>query len=501
MEYNSVVEVEHFFEEEGSHMSEQDGTQPPKLQRRSRKTNTANHQHGQQAPAAQRPLNQDTKAWPQYWAKVQPEEWFKAWGYWRTEPEIDEERQAFLTERRSIKPAWEQGIYPFKGIEPRLTRADVEWLLATHEDGQGPVDWNDEHQRERFGLDLRGADLRSLDLCRLPLARLRGGLVWDEYPDLSEKQRLMAAVSMQEADLRWTHLEGAILLHAELQDASLHHAHLTEAYLYVAHMQDALLHDAHLERADLGYADVRGVFFIEAHLEGVDLRNAELHEAHLDDASISDEKRVGPWLADVQWGATNLAVVKWSLVEMLGDEYEARQKTEKGLVKDRETRQAEFEAAVRATRLLAITLQAQGLNEVAARFAYRAQGLARAVLWFQMRGQRVPFRQRAQSFGAWLFSWLLNVVAGYGYRPLRCFAIYLLALAVFTLAHFTVGAIDGQPLTFLNAVAVSVQSLHGRLFSFQSGDPQTLLNTIEAFVGLFIEAIVVAVITQRILGK
>ena len=79
--------------------------------------------------------------------------------------------------------------------------------------------------------------------------------------------------------------------------------------------------------------------------------------------------------------------------------------------------------------------------------------------------------------------------------------IYFLAVIGFTLAHYLVGAIDGHSLTFLNALAMSVQSLHGRLFSFQSGDPQTLLNTIEAFVGLFIEAIVVAVITQRILGK
>jgi hypothetical protein len=72
---------------------------------------------------------------------------------------------------------------------------------------------------------------------------------------------------------------------------------------------------------------------------------------------------------------------------------------------------------------------------------------------------------------------------------------------VFTLAHYIVGVMAGPPLTLPNALAVSVQSLHGRIFSFQSGDLQTLLNTVEAFVGLFIEAIVVAVITQRILGK
>jgi hypothetical protein len=335
----------------------------------------------------------------------------------------------------------------------------------------------------------------------LPLTRLRGGLIWDEHPDLTPVQRMMAAVSMQWADLSWAHLEGAILVHTHLQDTVLHHTHLTAANLYVAHLQDAQLKFAHLEGVNLGYGHVQGAFFTEAHLEGIDLSNAHLQEAKLDDAYISDEKQVGPRLAEVHWGNTNLAVVKWSHVEMLGDEHEARQKIRDGQVKDKETRQEEYEVAVRANRMLAITLQAQGLNEEAAHFAYRAQCLARGVRWFQMREQGVRFRQRAQRLGTWLFSWFLNLVAGYGYKPLRCLLLYLLALVGFTLAHYIVGAVAGPHLTILNALAVSVQSLHGRIFSFQSGDPQTLLNTIEAFVGLFIEAIIVAVITQRILGK
>ena len=108
---------------------------------------------------------------------------------------------------------------------------------------------------------------------------------------------------------------------------------------------------------------------------------------------------------------------------------------------------------------------------------------------------------RAASVGRYLFSLVLDAVAGYGYRPGRCLIVYLLALAVFTVAHYLIGVVAGPHLTFLSARASSVQSLHGRVFSFQPGDPQTLLNTVEAFVGLFIEAIVVAVITQRILGK
>jgi len=54
---------------------------------------------------------------------------------WRTGPEIDAERQKFLTERLAIAPDIQRGIYPFKDVS--LTRADIEWLLITHADGRG----------------------------------------------------------------------------------------------------------------------------------------------------------------------------------------------------------------------------------------------------------------------------------------------------------------------------------------------------------------------------
>src|SRR3989440_12986486 len=77
---------------------------------------------------------------------------------WRTEPEIDSERQRFLAERLVIVPDIQRGIYPFKDV--KLTRADIEWLLISQQGGCGPVDWNDVQQRGGIGLDLRGADLR-----------------------------------------------------------------------------------------------------------------------------------------------------------------------------------------------------------------------------------------------------------------------------------------------------------------------------------------------------
>ena len=97
-------------------------------------------------------------------------------------------RQEELSQCRIIVPDIEKGIYPFKGI--KLSRADVKWLLATHENGYGSVDWRDENQRKSEELDLCGADLSDGVLSGLSLARMRGGLSVDEtntyeYPDIA----------------------------------------------------------------------------------------------------------------------------------------------------------------------------------------------------------------------------------------------------------------------------------------------------------------------------
>ncbi len=134
-----------------------------------------------QTPAPH-PANDDCNAWRAYWQEHgQP---------WRTEPEIDPQRQKELDQGRGLVPDIKQGIYPFKGM--KLSRADVEWLLATHENGQGPVDWSDESQRSRNGLDLRGTDLRHIDLQQLPLTRLRCGLTHDEQLWATEAQCALA---------------------------------------------------------------------------------------------------------------------------------------------------------------------------------------------------------------------------------------------------------------------------------------------------------------------
>jgi hypothetical protein len=63
----------------------------------------------------------------------------------------------------------------------RLSRADVEWVLAA--EGQGSSQEGTDGGRcwmQWPGLDVRGADLSGVDLSRLPLVRLHAGLSLEE---------------------------------------------------------------------------------------------------------------------------------------------------------------------------------------------------------------------------------------------------------------------------------------------------------------------------------
>ncbi len=436
---------------------------------------------GTQKTALQRPSNDDKGAWKAYWkTRGQP---------WRTEPEIDTKRQEYLAERCTIIPDIEQGIYPFKDI--KLSRADVEWLVADHEEGRGPVDWDDERQRKRKGLDLRGADLRRLNLSRLPLTGMHAGSRHWSYA--TEDQHKAALAHLEGTSLVYAHLEGAFLAYAHLENADLSSASLQRAIFRGAHLERAWLSEAHLESADLRFAHLEGAYLGSAQLERALLCNAFFDQATQLNAIVLGNKKSGiASLVDVHWSDVNLAVVKWSQVDMLGEEYEARQKLNwDGKVKTRGMRVEEYERAVRANRQLATALQAQGLNEDAARFAYRAQKLQRVVL------------RRQRKFTSYLFSGFLDLLAGYGYRPIRSLFWYLVMICGFAILYWAFGHLPPFP----DAFVFSLTSFHGRGFFPGLGDkiplhnPLVVLAALEAVVGLFIEISFIATFTQRFFGK
>jgi hypothetical protein len=299
-------------------------------------------QDGKQATNIQRPLTNDPEAWKAYW-KVQGQPWL-------TEPEIDAERQRYLAECRAIVPDIAQGIYPFRDI--KLSRADVEWLLATHENGRGPVDWEDPTQHGRGGLDLRGADLSDENLQSLPLARLQGGLSGDEWTQATMHQRHIAAIHLENAILIYAHLEGSVLTHA--------------------HLQGAFLRSAHLESVDAFQVCLDGQ--VPANLRYTYFDTS----TKLEQAKIANEKHVGPRLLDIHWGGIDLTGIDWSSVWTLHDEHRARNpRTNDGMLKDRQENLRHYQEAKRAYPQLAQILKQQGITEDAALFSYRDQKLQR----------------------------------------------------------------------------------------------------------------------------
>lgn len=415
----------------------------------------------QELTLLQRPTTNDRDAWHTYW---------KAQGQsWRTEPEIDEKRQIKLAEHRAIVPDIKKGIYPFKDI--KLSRADIEWLLATHREGQGPIDWDYGHQHKGEGLDLRGADLRLVDLHGLPLTCMYGGLNRSEAIETTLEERSMAVMHLEGANLHGAHLEGAYFCMARLEGANLYGAHLEGADLYGAHLEGAYLKEAHLEGASL-----RRCFF------GV--------SSNFNDVKLSNEKIGSALLSGVHWGDMDLSLANLAQLKTLGDESEAqRPKRWDGKRKNRYERLYDYKLAVQANRQLTVALQAQGLNEEATNFAYRANVLQRKLTWQQRR------------FGQYLFSLFINLLAGYGYKLWRSFATYVLVIIGFAAAYYLLRSSVNLPFSLLDAIVFSMTSFHGRGFSpgesIGLNNPLTILAAIEAFVGLVIEVTLIATLTQR----
>ncbi len=272
-------------------------------------------------------------------------------------------------------------------------------------------------------------------------------------------------------------------LRPDLQGLNIWRPQLQGADLICIQMQGAKLSGAQLQEADLSYAQLQGAYLLEAQLQGANLSRAFFDNAtSLNNVILADKEHGVASLADVSWGGVNLAVVDWSSLKMLGDEYQAHQ--QKSLER--------YRTAVRANRQLAVVLRDQGLNEDADRFAYRAQVLQRKVFWEQ------------KKFGRGFFSGFLALVAGYGYRMERILFTYAIGVSLFAVAYFMLGMFYEPHLSFLDAVLTSVTAFHGRVFAepfLHSGEPQLWVTAFEAIVGLVVEGVFIAMLTQRFFGR
>jgi uncharacterized protein YjbI with pentapeptide repeats len=394
--------------------------------------------------------------------------WQKEGMSWRVEPEITKQRKEVLRQRLSIQSSVERGQYPFKGI--RLSRADVEWLLAEHGGALGPVDWADPDQRRRDGLDLRGADLSGVNLTCLPLARIRGGLTPDEYIPIFGNHlwhSSQAAIDLRGANLFQTHLEGSTLTWAHLEGASFERSYL----------QQADLSDAHMGRASLR----------RAQLSGANLRFCTFDDrSNLNYAVLASTAEGCIKVGDTSWGGVNLALIDWAAINALGDE-ETAHAVKRDEAKTRAERVTAYKTAVRANRQLAVALLAQGASEESARFAYRASRLERNVHRYN------------HKYGRYVFNFMLDILAGFGYRPVRTLVIYLTTIVAFALMYFAITRASPS-----EALTLSVTSFHGRGILPSRDSVSTAsaqLSMVEGVIGFVVEAALIATFAQRFLGR
>jgi uncharacterized protein YjbI with pentapeptide repeats len=329
----------------------------------------------------------------------------------------------------------------------------------------------------------------------------------------------------------WIHCEGAYFNEAHFEATNLSGAHLEGAYLRSAHFEGAGLSEAHLQGAQFIETHLEGSWLIDAHLEAASLQGAhcegrlvpaeqvdqvrrwepkftgrltpaKMSGAFFDSATVLKDVTLGTaeyggvWLADVRWGDANLSVVPWSQVTVVGEEHEARQPlTVEGIPKTAANRLEEYQAAVRTNRQLATALRGQGLNEQADHFAYRAFALERKVL-----------RKQKQS-GKWLFSWMLAILSGYGYRLRRILVAYVLILLVFTMLYWLLGVHSSPQASGLRVLwdsfLVSLSAIHGRTTFEQLGawSPAAWVAAIESVVGIVIEGVFIAMLVQRFFSR
>ena len=388
--------------------------------------------------------------------REQPQEQAPKWG----DP-ISENRQAELDTLAEQQHTWAELPEATRGKSPLkdvlLSGADFFWLALCAPASPYKAQRGRRPLGDAFRLDqLKGAELR---LSELEGARLYGA-------------------HLEEADLRGAHLEGARLSGAQLKGVDLRGVYLEDADLSVANLEGAHLIGAHLEGVDLYHTN----------LKGVDLRSTWLDgKTQLGGAILDQDTQLG----DIHWsgvGSVDLTQINWDNVPILGDEHEMNFRPYAKKHKD----------VVRAYRQLAAQLRAQGMADEADRFSYTAQ--------IRQRGVLLHTRHLSQ----YLFSWLLYLLAGYGYQVWRTVLWYVATIAIFAFGYMQVthgaplfGLYEPhgtQALQWYEALVLSLASFHGRGFFPQGislGDPVAILAASEAVIGLFVEISFIATFTQR----
>jgi uncharacterized protein YjbI with pentapeptide repeats len=177
------------------------------------------------------------------------------------------------------------------------------------------LSWTDLRGAVFWGAHLEGANLQGahLDGADLRLAAFTAA----DFEDAHLEGAILQGTRLEGANFRRAYLDTAIVEMAQLEGADMTGVRLRGADLSSANLKHAHLGGAHMERAELDGAYLEGTSFAGAQLEGADFWGAQLKGALLADAQLKGANFEGAHLDGAYlWGA-NLQGVKNLTVEQL----------------------------------------------------------------------------------------------------------------------------------------------------------------------------------------
>ena len=171
---------------------------------------------------------------------------------------------------------------------------------------------------DAFTLDVSDEVLTKNKLSAPTVNALRGAKAKQREEALKE----VLGINLQERDLRFIDLSGAILPKADLRSAQLQHADLSRAQLQYAklssaHLLRVKLPNAHLEHAELYTAHLQYVDLTSAQLQHADLSRAQLQHAYLNTAQLQHATLITTQLQHADLSGTELQHADLSRAQFL----------------------------------------------------------------------------------------------------------------------------------------------------------------------------------------
>jgi len=379
------------------------------------------------------------------------------------------ERQAEL--RKVYEANITVGKPPYEGAVIH-TRGEIAWIVRER-------GWRtDVTDSRKQMMDFRHVDIAGADLnhAQFRFADLSGAVLRDS--------------SFNHANFAFANLSGAVIEGCRFRGAEMSGVSLSGTRVFDGDFSDAVLHGANLSGATIVVGNFRGANLTQASMDRSTVLGDSISRRGGGDLFQLDDQSC---LLDVAWGGVVLGGVPWENVPRVGDEAAITTAV------SRAVRAQAMRRAARAYHGLAQALEAQSIIAPALRYRRRQHQLERKALLHDFK------------LGQWLFSCALNLVSGYGDRPLRALSVYLAVVLSFAGIYFAITTpsnpifLSGsQPLQLHEAVVFSLSSFHGRGFfpsTISLGDPVAIIAAIEAVSGLFIELVLIATFTRRLFER